>query len=118
MSSLPLSSTGTVSVTCSALLAGLNVSYVISLNQGNGGSFSPRAMTNGSHQLNYNLYTDTLHTLIWGDESGGTNTVSDSYSLSIISMTKNYTAYALLPALQRTTVPGSYSDTITATVTF
>src|SRR5579863_10489935 len=52
-----LSTTGTVSVTCSALLAGLEVSYVISLNKGSSGTYTARTMQLSSHNLNYNLYT-------------------------------------------------------------
>lgn len=117
LSGSSVATTGTVSVTCSALLAGLNVSYVVTLNQGNAGSYTPRAMSYSSHQLQYNLFTDALHTIIWGDGTSGTNSVSDSYILSVISTTRNYTVYGQIPASQNVAV-GAYTDSIIATVTF
>jgi len=111
------SGTGTVSVTCSALLAGLNVSYVISLNAGSSGTFTARTMQFSSYNLNYNIYTTAAHTTVWGDGTAGTGTISDSYNLALTSTTKNYTTYGLIPASQNVK-PGTYSDSITATVTF
>jgi len=111
------SNTGTVSVTCTALLASLDVSYVISLNAGSSGTFTARTMQFSSYNLNYNIYTTAAHTTIWGDGTAGTGTISDTYSLSSNSTTRNYTTYGLIPASQNVT-PGAYSDAITATVTF
>lgn len=114
-----LQNTGNVAVTCSALLVGLNVSYEISLNQGNGGSFNPRRMTNGISNLSYNLYTSSAYSTIWGTPTSGagTGTVSDAYLLNLLSVTRNYTVYGRVPALQNVS-PGSYTDTITVTVTY
>lgn len=117
LSGTTASSTGTVSVTCSALIAGLNVAYSISLNSGTSGTYAARTMTLLSQSLNYNIYTDASHTTVWGDGTGGTSTVSDSYSLSVLSTTRNYTMYGLIPASQNVG-PGTYTDSITATVTF
>jgi spore coat protein U-like protein len=114
--SSPNDTTGNVQVICSAE-APSTVSYVITLNMGNAGSFSPRQMTNGANTLNYNLYTDAGRTLIWGDGTSGTNTVSDAYNLSVSSQTNNYTIYARIAASQSPAV-GAYSDAISVTVEF
>lgn len=110
------STTGNIAVTCSALVL-FTVSYVISLNAGNSGSFTTRFMNLTGNHLNYNLFTQAGHTTIWGNGTAGTSTVSDSYTAIGLSETRNYTVYGLLPALQA--VPaGVYTDTITVTVTY
>lgn len=111
-------STGVVSVTCSALVAGLNVSYAVSLNAGNNGTLAVRKMINGSVLMNYNIYTDAARTTIWGDGTGGTSVINDSYTIVLLSVTRNYTMYGRIPGSQTTMITGSYSDTITATVTY
>ncbi|MFI4962499.1 MAG: spore coat U domain-containing protein [Legionellales bacterium] len=116
ISGTALSTTGTVAVTCSALVIGLNVSYVIALNAGANGTFAARKMILVS-TLQYNLYTDAGHTTVWGDGTAGTSTISDSYLLSLLSHTVNYTVNGLLPASQYVP-PGAYTDTITVTVTY
>lgn len=109
--------TGTVSVTCSASIVGAVVSYEVQLSAGNGGSFSPRKMSNGTFNLNYNLYTDASRTQIWGDTTSGTVSVTNTYTMVGTSATTNHTAYGRVPALQNVGA-GSYSDSITATVIF
>lgn len=99
------SSTGSVTVSCQG-----NASYTITLSAGSG-TFASRVMASGSHKLDYNLFTDTTHLTIWGDGTSGTRIVSGN------GKGATYTVYGLIPALQN--VPaGSYSDTITVTVTY
>lgn len=108
---------GNVQVVCSALVAGLNVSYNITLSSGNSGSYSPRKMNRLASNLNYNLYSDAAYSQIWGDGSGSTVIVSDSYILALFSVTRNYTIYGRIPALQ-TVAAGTYTDSIVATVNY
>lgn len=98
-------STGKVKVKCTA-----SASYTISLSAGSG-TFASRVMTSGRYQLDYNLYTDSAHTIVWGDGTAGTSTVSATGTGA------TYTVYGLVPALQNVAV-GDYSDTITVTVTY
>jgi spore coat protein U-like protein len=111
-----IATTGNVAVTCSALVV-FSASYVISMNAGNSGSFTTRFMNFTGNHLDYNLYTQSAHTTVWGDGTGGTVTVSDSYTAVGLSQTRNYTVYGLLPALQALRA-GNYTDTITVTVTY
>lgn len=99
------STTGSVTVSCQG-----NASYAISLSAGSG-TFAARVMTSSSHRLDYNLFTDSTHLTIWGDGTSGTSTVSAN------GKGATYTVYGLIPALQNVPV-GSYSDTITVTVTY
>lgn len=98
-------STGKVKVKCNAI-----ASYTISLSAGSG-TFASRVMLSGSYQLDYNLYTNNTHTTIWGDGTSGTSTVSAT------GLGATYTVYGQIPALQNVPV-GSYSDTVTVTVTY
>lgn len=100
-----LNSTGNIGVSCD-----ISAAYSVSLSAG-GGSYASRSMASGAHRLNYNLYTDATRTTIWGDGTGGTATVSGS------GTTVNHTVYGRIPASQNAYV-GSYSDTITVTLTF
>ncbi|HXB20076.1 MAG TPA: spore coat U domain-containing protein [Candidatus Solibacter sp.] len=107
---------GTISVTCSGNV-GDAANYVIALSLG-GGSFASRSMQAGGSQLSYNLYSDGAHTLIWGDGTGGTSTVSDSYSLPASSSTRQYTVYGRIPGGQSGAVAGDYADTMLITLTY
>ncbi|HEV2303422.1 MAG TPA: spore coat U domain-containing protein [Stellaceae bacterium] len=116
---VPFSSTagtsaGTISVQC----MGLNGIYTIALNAGinGGGNFSNRRMSNGVSYLGYQIYTDAAHTIVWGDGSGGTVTVSATCTPGICS--NSYTTYGRIPGTQITATPGSYSDVTTVTVTY
>ncbi len=99
------------------------LTYSVALSSGSAGSFTPRLMSTGTAHLQYNLYTDTTLTTIWGDGSSGTGTVSGSIT-GICNGGGNQcngqqtsTVYANIPAMQN--VPsGSYSDTISVTVNF
>jgi spore coat protein U-like protein len=108
---------GNVAVTCTALVI-FTAAYVISLSAGNSGSFTTRFMKLGAVNLNYNLYTTSGYTSIWGDGTAGTSAISDSYTAIVIGpVTRNYTVFGLLPALQAVGV-GTYTDTVTVTVTY
>ncbi|MBN2689473.1 MAG: spore coat protein U domain-containing protein [Gammaproteobacteria bacterium] len=100
----------TVDVTCTN-----TTPWAISLSTGGSGSYSPRQMTGGvsADTLNYNLYTDATFTTIWGDGTGGTTTVTGTGT----GAAQSNTVYGQLPSGQYKT-PDSYTDTITATVTY
>lgn len=117
-SATPRDSTGTVTVSCTlGGLLSLLVSYEIKLSTGGSGSFSPRRMSSGANTLNYNLYTTSGRTTVWGNGSGGTGTVSDGYLLGLGTTVRNYTVHGRVPALQNARV-GGYLDSITVTVEY
>jgi len=104
-------STGTITVSCLAL-----ESYTIALSPGGSGTYSPRRMANGGNYLEYNLYRDAGYSQIWGDGTGGSYTVDDSI---LIIGSKDYTVYGRIPLFsQRGAMVGSYSDSITVTITY
>jgi spore coat protein U-like protein len=107
-----ISTSGAISVTCTN-----STSYSVSLNQGSttGGAVNARLMAGpSSATLGYALYSNSGMTTIWGDGTNGTSVVG--------SQTGNGTAqsipvYGQIQAGQYPT-PGSYSDTVVATVTY
>ena len=106
-----------ISVTCSVLIIGGNVSYQIRLGAGASADQLNRTMKSGASSLGYNLYTDIARATVWGDGSGGTGVATMSYPIAIISRTDDFTIYGRLPAGQ-SVAAGAYSDTIIATVEF
>jgi spore coat protein U-like protein len=110
-------STGTVTVTCTALILGLSASWDILLSTGSSGSFTPRRLFSGGNSLQYNLYISAGRTQVWGDTTGGTAKVSDSQSVLVGTNQYSYTAYGRIPALQNL-APGTYTDTITVTLNY
>jgi len=106
-----------ISVTCSVLIVGGNVSYQIRLGAGASANQLNRTMKNGASSLGYNLFTDIARSTVWGDGSGGTGVATMSYPIAIISRTDEFTIYGRLPAGQ-SVAAGAYSDTIIATVEF
>ncbi|RKE24241.1 spore coat protein U-like protein [Paraburkholderia sp. BL23I1N1] len=89
--------------------------YRIALNGGLSGNVAARQMqrSGGSGAVNYQLYTDAARTSAWGDGTAGTTMATGTGSGNVDS----FTVYGVVPA-QSTPMPGSYSDTITATISF
>lgn len=109
---LAVSNTTNISVTCSALTP-----YNVRLSAGtNGnGSVTGRQMLisgGGSDKLAYSLWRDALGTLNWG-ETDGDDTVSGLGTGLAIP----HAVYGTVPAAQ-TSPPGSYTDTVTITVSY
>jgi spore coat protein U-like protein len=87
--------------------------YTIGLDQGTttGASISQRLLVNGAATINYNLFTSAAYSTIWGNSGG-----------ALVNSTGNgadqtFTIYGRVPA-QTTPAPGTYTDTVTVTVTY
>lgn len=121
ISGSPLNSNGTVSETCTNTAPpAQQVTLTIALSKGTAGSYSPRTMNDGAgHTLQYNLYVTAPPGAIWGDGTGGTSTQSVRLTIPPrTSRNASQTIFGQMPALQTSAVPGSYSDSITVTVTY
>jgi spore coat protein U-like protein len=105
LSASSLDGAGSVSVTCDA-----TSSFQVALSKGQG-SFAARQLQSGANVLYYNLYTDALRSLIWGDGTVGTTLVSGSGTAA------TYTVYGRIPGGQNLPA-GSYGDSITVTLDF
>lgn len=99
-----LDTTGSISVSCSPPTA---TTVKLDVGQNSSGSFNPRRMSDGSgNYLNYGLYTDASHIIVWGDGTGGSSMQPGG---------SNVVVYGRIPALQKVK-PGSYNDSVMITV--
>jgi spore coat protein U-like protein len=87
--------------------------YTVGLDAGTtgGGSIATRLMTSGSATVQYRLYSDPARTTVWGDVAANWQAATGT-GASVL-----YTVYGQVPA-QTTPAPGTYTDLVTATVTF
>lgn len=108
-SSSNLDATSTVTVTCS-----LNTPYNVKLNPGatGGATVTARKLLNGATQLPYGLYRDASHAQNWG-ETIGTDTKSGTGS----GLPQAITVYGRI-AGSGNVQAGTYTDTVTVTVTY
>ena len=103
--------TGGISVTCTS---GTSWTATAGVGGGTGATFASRKMANGVNLLNYALYTDTERTTVWGDGATGTGSITGTGSGSAQAST----IYGRVPQGQTSLPAGSYSDTVTVTVTY
>jgi spore coat protein U-like protein len=101
--------TSTIQVQCTD-----TTPYNIGLNAGTGAgaTVATRKLTNGSNTLDYTLYRDAGRTEVWGD-TVATNTLSATGN----GAAQGHTVYGRVFS-QSTPAAGTYSDTITVTVTY
>lgn len=108
-----VSADGTVTVSATS-----GTPYTIGLTSGSGSgaTLSARILTgttSSANKLSYNIFTDSGHTTIWGDGTGGSATASGTGT----GTPQVYTMYGQIPAGQ-SAAPDSYTDTVTVNVTY
>ncbi len=106
---LLLNASTTIAITCTN-----STSYSVGLDSGNGpgASVTNRLMTAGSNAVPYGLFRDAARASNWG-QTAPTDTVSGVGN----GMAQVLTVYGQVAA-GRFVAPGTYSDVITATVTY
>lgn len=108
----PLDATSTLSVHCTN-----TTPYTVALNAGSnaGGAsnFGARTMKSGNNTLGYQLYLDAGRSSVWGDGTASSGTSAGTGTGSAQTLT----IYGRLPSLANV-VPGSYTDTVTVTVSY
>jgi spore coat protein U-like protein len=102
--------TGSVSVQCTK-----GATVTIDLSDGQNGP--SRKMSSGTATLDYELYSDSGMSVRWGAGLNGVNPYAPSGTATSAALTVA-TVYAKLPKGQTNATPGSYTDTVTATVNF
>jgi len=68
-----------------------------------------------TRKMLYNLYTNASHTIVFGDGTGGTGTVTGT--LSWFGNPVAVSVYGLIPALQNVSA-GFFADQVTVTIDF
>ncbi len=106
-----LTATSSVTLTCT-----LSTPYNIGMNAGTttGGTTTLRLMTTTGGTLGYKIFQNSGYTTNWGN-TVGTDTLPGTSSAS--SLTQSIPIYGQIPASEAAVV-GSYTDTVTMTVTF
>lgn len=101
--------TSTISITCTP-----NTAYTVGLNEGtvSGSTVDNRMMGNGAATLNFQLYSDSQRTQVWGT-TDGVDTVGGTGN----GLATNLTVYGRIPS-QTTPAAGNYVTEITATITY
>jgi spore coat protein U-like protein len=100
--------TSTINVQCTNATP-----YNIGLGPGdNGSSVTTRQMGMGAARIDYSLFRDAARSLNWGD-TVGTDTLGGTGNGAV----QPTIVYGRVPA-QTTPAPGTYTDTVTATVTY
>jgi len=114
-SSTPLDAVGTITINCSGNVGRATVT----LSTGLYGTFNPRRMrrSGGADLLDYNVYTNIARTTIFGDGTGGTSRVRTRRPPGPrVPWSASIDMYGRIPPGQNVSI-GTYSDTLTATVT-
>jgi spore coat protein U-like protein len=101
--------TSTIAVQCTN-----TTPYNIGLDVGTstGATVTTRKMTSGAATISYALYSDSLRTVNWGNTVG-----TDTLSKTGNGASQSWTVYGQVLA-QSTPAAGTYTDTITVTVTY
>lgn len=99
----------TVQVSCNG-----NATVTLAISSGPG-SFGMRQLLGLGDSLNYNLYTDATRQTVWGDGTGGTQTVS--LTIRGAPRTGIFTVYGRIFSGQDVGV-GNYSASLVMTVNF
>lgn len=97
--------TSTITVTCTN---GTPATFLLSAGSGTGATVTNRLMQNGAVMLPYGLFSNATHTTNFG----ATPTTVNGTGSAVVT-----TVYGQILAAQYVT-PGSYTDQITATVTY
>lgn len=114
--SVDATSNASVSVICTGIVSG--GSYSIALGPSiAGNSMSPRYLANagGGANMAFNVYREASYSTVWGDGTSGSVVAG---SIPAGSSNQSHTVYGKIPAGQSTLKVGSYSGSMTMTLTY
>lgn len=128
LSGTPVNSTSTISVSCTGALLDLGKRLLIcpDIGAGSGGASSAaaRQMVNGISTLNYQLYSDSGRSVVWGSSSWSYPSRAPAYALtmallnvSLVGASGSMTVYGAALGTPSTAVPGPYTSSFTSTST-
>lgn len=111
----PDDTTSTVTINCTALVSLLGA-IDVTISPGTSGNALARQMAQGANRLNYNLYTDSARTIVWGDGNGGTGKVSPPFT-GLLVFNTSLPVYGRVPAGQWVAA-GPYTDSVVVTIVY
>ena len=105
----------TVSVTCTS-----STPYSIGMSTGANPSGSQRRMISGGNYIDYNLYTDAVRLNSWTTATDATTcaTANSCVLGTGTGSAQSIDIYGTVPIAAVAPPPGSYSDTVTMTITY
>ncbi|NLS17185.1 spore coat protein U domain-containing protein [Rhizobium sp. P40RR-XXII] len=125
LSGTPVNSTSTINVSCSGGVLDLGKRLLIcpNIGAGSGGASSSaaRQMVNGASSLNYQLYSDSGRSVIWGSSNWSYPSRAPAYALtmallngSLVGATGSMTVYGSALGSPPTAAPGAYTSSFTS----
>lgn len=106
---------GTISINCTGIVA-LFGTVETAASAGSSGDAVQRTMRQGVNSLNYNLYIDPARSIVFGDGTGSTQTITRPLN-GLLIFGQSVFFYGRIPAGQRVTA-GTFTDSIVITVTY
>jgi spore coat protein U-like protein len=116
LTSMPVTSDATISIVCTNVST--SGAYTLALGPSGGSAgdrISTRYLVNGSSEMMFNVYTDFNRSIVWGNGTLGSLVGG---SIAVGNSSQNVTVYGKLPASQHTLKAGSYSGSMTMTLTY
>ncbi|WP_223819707.1 Csu type fimbrial protein [Cupriavidus cauae] len=109
---------GSISINCTGFALG-RARVCLGIGTGSGGTaLLPRTLSSGSGALNYNLYTNSGYTTVWGPRGGsGTSYVQIDIPMTLGTGQATVPVYGQVPANQSTVRAGAYQSAFTAAFT-
>ena len=114
LNNAPLDGAGEIDIDCFGLTTALD-SITLKLSAGGSGSFAARRMLSGANTLSYNIYSDAARSIVWGDGTGGSSSLTLQNQFSLLSWSTSAPVYGRIAAAPGTRT-GNYADTIIVTV--
>lgn len=111
----PTETAGTVTVNCTGLVSLLGT-VEIAASPGSSGNVVQRTMRQGINSLRYNLYVDPARSIVFGDGTAGTQTITRPLN-GLLIFGQSVAFYGRIPARQWAQA-GTYTDSIVITVTY
>lgn len=115
LTSTAITGSTTVQVNCTN-----NSPYSIGMGQGANYASGSNQLASGGYSLPYGLYVDAAYTLPWttGASSTTCTTTNDCYLGTGNGSAQNISIYGKVPTVATAPAAGTYSDTVTMTITF
>ncbi len=120
VSGLPTMANAMITVSCTETLTLLSdsIPFTLTLSPGSSGNVANRTMIGSTTNLPYNVYKDASYTTVWDNINGVTGTVTIQGTIGLgASGSTTVPGYGRIPASQPVKA-GSYTDSLTITVTF